>query len=50
MAKYLLKASYSVDGLKGVMKAGGTSRVKALERAARGRRGVARVVLLRVRG
>ena len=33
MAKYLIKASYSVDGLKGVMKAGGTSRVKAVERA-----------------
>lgn len=36
MAKYLLKASYSADGLKGVMKAGGTSRVKALERAVAG--------------
>ena len=33
MAKYLIKASYSADGLKGVMKAGGTSRVKAVERA-----------------
>ena len=33
MAKYLLKASYSADGLKGLMKAGGTSRVKALESA-----------------
>jgi uncharacterized protein with GYD domain len=31
MAKYLLKASYTADGLKGVMKSGGTSRVKALE-------------------
>jgi hypothetical protein len=29
MAKYLIKASYSPDGLKGVMKAGGTSRVTA---------------------
>lgn len=36
MAKYLIKASYSVDGLKGVMKAGGTSRVKAVERAVAG--------------
>ena len=36
MAKYLLKASYSVDGLKGVMKEGGTSRVKAVERALAG--------------
>lgn len=36
MAKYLLKASYSADGLKGVMKAGGTSRAKAVERAVTG--------------
>ncbi len=36
MAKYLIKASYSVDGLKGVMKEGGTSRVKAVERALAG--------------
>ena len=33
MAKYLLKVSYSVEGLKGVMKEGGTSRVKAVEHA-----------------
>lgn len=31
MAKYLLKVSYSVDGLKGVIKEGGTSRVRAVE-------------------
>jgi uncharacterized protein with GYD domain len=36
MAKYLIKASYSTDGLKGVMKVGGTSRVKAVERAVQG--------------
>lgn len=36
MAKYLLKVSYSVDGVKGVMKEGGTSRVKAVERALAG--------------
>ena len=36
MAKYLLKASYTADGLRGVMAAGGTSRVKALERAVGG--------------
>jgi uncharacterized protein with GYD domain len=36
MAKYLIKASYTPDGLKGVMKTGGTSRVKALERAVGG--------------
>ena len=33
MAKYLIKASYSADGMKGVMKAGGTSRVNAVETA-----------------
>ena len=31
MPKYLLKVSYSPEGLKGVMKAGGNSRVKAVE-------------------
>ena len=36
MAKYLLKVSYSADGLKGVMKEGGTSRVQAVERALAG--------------
>jgi uncharacterized protein with GYD domain len=36
MVKALIKASYSVDGIKGVMKAGGTSRVKAVERALEG--------------
>lgn len=36
MAKYLIKASYSADGVKGVMQAGGTSRVKAVERAVAG--------------
>lgn len=36
MAKYLLKVSYSVDGLKGVMKGGGTARVKAVETALAG--------------
>ena len=36
MAKYLLKVSYSVDGMKGVLKEGGTSRVKAVERALTG--------------
>jgi uncharacterized protein with GYD domain len=36
MAKYLIKASYTVDGLKGVMKDGGTARAKAVERALAG--------------
>jgi uncharacterized protein with GYD domain len=36
MAKYLIKASYSVEGLKGVMKDGGTSRVTAVEKAVAG--------------
>lgn len=36
MAKYLIKASYSAEGLKGVMEQGGTSRVQAVERAVAG--------------
>ena len=36
MAKYLLKVSYSADGLRGVMKDGGTDRVKAVETALAG--------------
>jgi uncharacterized protein with GYD domain len=36
MAKYLIKASYTAEGLRGVMKAGGTSRVKAVQRAIEG--------------
>ncbi|MDX6365991.1 MAG: hypothetical protein QOK30_1067 [Nocardioidaceae bacterium] len=36
MGKYLLKVSYSTEGLKGVMKQGGTGRVKAVERAVAG--------------
>ena len=32
MAKYLLKVSYSTEGLSGVMKSGGTARVKAVEK------------------
>ena len=33
MAKYLIKASYSADGIKGVMKSGGTARVEAVKKA-----------------
>jgi uncharacterized protein with GYD domain len=36
MAKYLLKVSYSMEGMRGLMQAGGTSRVKAVERAVAG--------------
>lgn len=36
MTKFLIKASYTADGLRGLMKAGGTSRVKAVERAVEG--------------
>lgn len=31
MAKYLLKVSYTAEGIKGVMKEGGTGRVSAIE-------------------
>jgi len=36
MAKFLIKASYTPEGLKGLMKAGGTSRVNAIEKALSG--------------
>ena len=36
MAKAMIKVSYSVEGLKGVKKAGGTSRVSAVEKALAG--------------
>ncbi len=32
MAKYLLKVSYSAEGIKGVMKEGGTARATAIEK------------------
>jgi uncharacterized protein with GYD domain len=35
MAKYLLRGSYSVEGIKGVRKDGGTRRVEAVEALAR---------------
>ena len=31
MAKYMLKASYSLDGIKGLLKEGGSGRAKAVE-------------------
>jgi uncharacterized protein with GYD domain len=36
MGKYLLKVSYSPEGLKGVMKDGGSGRVAAVEKALAG--------------
>jgi uncharacterized protein with GYD domain len=36
MGKYLLKVSYTTDGIKGVMKDGGTSRVASVEKALSG--------------
>ena len=36
MAKYLIKGSYSVEGTKGLLKEGGSSRRKALEQMAQG--------------
>lgn len=36
MAKYLIKASYSMEGLKGLMKVGGSHRVHTMERALAG--------------
>lgn len=36
MAKYLIKVSYSPEGIKGVMAKGGSARVQAIERLASG--------------
>jgi uncharacterized protein with GYD domain len=36
MSKYLLKVSYTPDGIKGLMKEGGTSRVASVEKALAG--------------
>ena len=36
MSKYLLKVSYTPEGIKGVVKAGGSSRVTAVENALAG--------------
>ena len=36
MAKYLLKASYTIDGVKGVLKDGGSGRRAAVEETVRG--------------
>jgi len=36
MAKFMIKASYTSAGLQGVMKAGGSSRVSAVEKAVAG--------------
>jgi uncharacterized protein with GYD domain len=36
MGKYLLKVSYTPEGIKGVMKAGGTSRVSSVEQTLAG--------------
>jgi uncharacterized protein with GYD domain len=36
MAKFMIKASYTSAGLHGLMKAGGTSRVSAVEKAVAG--------------
>jgi uncharacterized protein with GYD domain len=36
MAKFLIKASYNQEGLKGIMKGGGSARVSAVEKLAAG--------------
>jgi uncharacterized protein with GYD domain len=36
MAKYLLRISYTLDGVRGVLKEGGTARVEAATKAASG--------------
>jgi uncharacterized protein with GYD domain len=36
VAKYLIKASYNTDGIRGVLKGGGSARVSAVEKALTG--------------
>jgi uncharacterized protein with GYD domain len=36
MAKFLIKASYNTEGIRGVLKGGGTARVTAVEKALAG--------------
>ena len=36
MSKYLIKASYSPEGIKGVMAKGGTARIEAIKKLAAG--------------
>ena len=36
MAKYMIKASYNTDGIRGVLKGGGSARVSAVEKALSG--------------
>ena len=36
MSKYMIKASYSTEGIKGVLKEGGTGRVNAVRQLAEG--------------
>ena len=36
MPKYMIRASYTVEGVKGLLKDGGTARMKAVETAVRG--------------
>ena len=49
MAKYMIKASYSPEGIKGVMAKGGSARAEAIEKLASGVGGIGRECLLLVR-
>ena len=46
MAKYLIRASYTTEGVKGLIKDGGSKRVRAVEEALGPLGGKVRVVLL----
>ena len=49
MPKFLLKATYTSDGAKGLLKEGGTKRRAAVQKIIEAARRQARGVLLRVR-
>ena len=50
MPKFLIKASYSADGVRGLIKEGGSKRRAAVQKIDRGHGGKARSLLLRVWG
>ena len=49
MSKYLIEASYTADGVKGVLKEGGSARRAAVEQLIKAAGGTLEVLLLRFR-
>ncbi len=49
MSKYLIEASYTADGVKGLLKEGGSARRAAVERLVKAAGGTIEFLLLRFR-